>query len=100
MDGVARPMPDRTERWSNGPGASYAPHTHAYRKVLVVEQGSITFEISGRPRSVALGERIEIPAGTVHSALVGPDGVVCTETHYPPPRPNRDTPQRNAQARN
>ncbi len=100
MDEAARPTPARTERWSNGAGASYAPHTHAYRKVLVVEQGSITFDMSGQSRSVAVGERIEIPAGTVHSALVGPDGVVCTEMHYPPPRPNRGNPQRNAQARN
>jgi hypothetical protein len=27
------------------------------------------------------GDRFELPAGTEHEALVGPDGVTCLEAH-------------------
>ena len=71
-------------RWSNGPGDRYAAHDHAYDKVIVVERGSITFGL-GPSRSVGLdtGDRLELPAGTAHDALVGPAGVSCLEAHRP-----------------
>ena len=71
------------QRWSNGPRAVYATHEHPYRKILVVESGSITFMVGPDRRTVAMktGDRLELPASTPHSAVVGPDGVVCTEEH-------------------
>ncbi len=62
-------------RWSNGPGAVYAVHDHPYRKILYVADGSITFTPAGRP-SVAMraGDRIDLPSGTPHGAVVGPKG--------------------------
>jgi hypothetical protein len=27
------------------------------------------------------GDRLELPAGTLHDAIVGPRGVVCLEAH-------------------
>jgi hypothetical protein len=27
------------------------------------------------------GDRLDLPAGTVHDAVVGPQGVVCLEAH-------------------
>jgi quercetin dioxygenase-like cupin family protein len=71
--------------WSNGPGDRYAAHRHGYDKVLVVASGSIRFGLPGEGRAVdlATGDRLELPAGTDHDAAVGPDGVVCLESHLP-----------------
>jgi mannose-6-phosphate isomerase-like protein (cupin superfamily) len=66
--------------WSNGPLDRYAPHSHAYHKVLYCERGEITFIVpdSGEFR-LRPGDRLDIPPGTVHSAIVGPEGVTCVE---------------------
>ena len=71
--------------WSNGPGDRYAAHEHDYDKVIAVESGSIRFGLSDRGESVVLaaGDRLELPASTSHSAVVGPTGVTCLEAHMP-----------------
>ncbi|HET9345833.1 MAG TPA: hypothetical protein VFO05_09025 [Candidatus Limnocylindrales bacterium] len=71
--------------WSNGPGDRYAAHDHGYDKVIVVEAGSIAFGLAGRGETVQLaaGDRLELPAGTFHDAIVGPSGVTCLEAHLP-----------------
>ena len=73
----------KPERWSNGPDAIYGVHEHPYGKILVVASGSITFTIDGGTRVVSMkpGDRLELPPHTPHSALVGPEGVVCLEAH-------------------
>jgi quercetin dioxygenase-like cupin family protein len=79
--------------WGNGPGDTYAEHSHGYDKVLVATSGSVTFHLPGLGRDVTLseGERLELPAGTIHGATVGPAGVRCLEAHLParslPPAP-------------
>jgi quercetin dioxygenase-like cupin family protein len=71
---------DHCYQWSNGPGAVYAVHDHPYRKILYVAQGSITFTPVGRPAVVMrAGDRLDLPAGTAHGAVVGDDGVTCWE---------------------
>jgi len=71
---------DHCYSWSNGPGAQYAVHTHPYRKILYVAAGSITFTPEGaQPVTMGPGDRIEIPTGTPHGALVGAEGVTCWE---------------------
>ncbi len=69
--------------WSNGPGDRYSAHAHDYDKVLVCSAGSIRFGLPGRGDAVTLdvGDRLELPAGTTHDALVGADGVTCLEAH-------------------
>ena len=71
--------------WGNGPGDRYAAHRHAYDKVIVCVRGSITFGLPGRGVGLALeaGDRLELPAGTEHDAVVGPAGVTCLEAHLP-----------------
>jgi uncharacterized protein YjlB len=71
--------------WSNGPGDVYRAHQHDYDKVLVVSSGSIRFGLPGTGASVelAVGDRLDLPAGTSHDALVGPSGVTCLEAHAP-----------------
>jgi uncharacterized protein YjlB len=71
--------------WGNGPGDVYRAHAHAYDKVVVCAAGSITFGLPRRGERVALavGDRLDLPAGTEHDAVVGPEGVTCLETHLP-----------------
>ena len=67
--------------WSNGPRDRYAAHTHAYEKVLYCVDGSITFVLETESRQIVLeaGDRMVLPMGTVHSAVVGPHGCTCIE---------------------
>jgi len=69
--------------WSNGPGDRYAAHNHSYEKVLYCVDGSITFVLESEGRSVELksGDRMVLPAGTMHSAIVGGSGCTCIEGH-------------------
>jgi uncharacterized protein YjlB len=71
--------------WSNGPGDRYAAHEHGYDKVIAVERGSIVFGLPATGQSIELfvGDRLELPAGTSHDAVVGPMGVTCLEAHLP-----------------
>ncbi len=68
--------------WGNGPGARYTEHVHAHDKVLVVVDGSIRFFVSGGAHiDLAMGDRMDLPAGTGHGAVVGAQGVRCLEGH-------------------
>lgn len=73
----------RPYRWSNGPGDVYSAHAHSYHKVIYVVEGSITFGLPERGEEVALkkGDRMDLPPGVRHDAVVGPQGVVCLEGH-------------------
>lgn len=70
-------------RWSNAPGDVYAPHHHAYAKVLYVVAGTITFGLpaSGAALPMRAGDRLDLPPGVEHDAHVGPEGVICLEAH-------------------
>jgi quercetin dioxygenase-like cupin family protein len=67
--------------WSNAPGDRYAPHSHGYEKVLYCVHGSITFALEAEGRTLLLkaGDRMVLPRGTIHSAVVGPGGCTCVE---------------------
>lgn len=67
--------------WSNGPGDEYAVHSHNYTKVLYCVRGSIRFTLPDQQEDVDLrpGDRMVLPAGTRHGAVVGPAGVACIE---------------------
>jgi hypothetical protein len=71
--------------WGNGPGDVYAAHAHGFDKVLVCAEGSIVFGLPGRGEQVALavGDRLDLPAGIEHDAIVGQRGVRCLEAHLP-----------------
>lgn len=71
--------------WSNGPHTTYPAHDHGYDKVLVVSAGSIVFGLpaTGATIALAVGDRLDLPAGTSHDAIVGTDGVTCLEAHAP-----------------
>ncbi|ACZ41121.1 hypothetical protein Tter_0199 [Thermobaculum terrenum ATCC BAA-798] len=69
--------------WSNSPGDVYAPHSHSYHKVLYVAKGSITFGFPETQTKIEMhpGDRLDLPPGIVHDAIVGSEGVVCIEGH-------------------
>jgi quercetin dioxygenase-like cupin family protein len=69
--------------WSNGPGDVYGAHSHSYHKVIYVVRGSITFGLPDVGDKITLnsGDRLELPAGVRHDAVVGPEGVACLEAH-------------------
>jgi uncharacterized protein YjlB len=69
--------------WSNGPHDVYSAHSHSYNKVIYVVQGTITFGLPelGQQLTLKAGDRLDLPAGIVHNATVGAQGVVCLEAH-------------------
>jgi uncharacterized protein YjlB len=69
--------------WSNDPFDVYSAHSHSYNKVIYVVEGSITFGLPelGQQLTLKAGDRLDLPAGTVHDAHVGAQGVVCLEAH-------------------
>lgn len=70
-------------QWSNAPGDRYAPHSHAYTKILYCLDGSIDFVTDERTIHLEAGDRMELPAGTLHAAVVGSRGVTCAEGKKP-----------------
>jgi quercetin dioxygenase-like cupin family protein len=72
--------------WSSEPGERYIAHRHDYDKVLVVARGDIAFGLPEIHRTVRLvaGDRLDLPAGTLHDASVGRAGATCLEAHERP----------------
>jgi quercetin dioxygenase-like cupin family protein len=73
----------RPYQWSNGPHDVYSAHKHSYDKVIFVVRGSIMFGLPEEGREILLeaGDRLDLPANTVHDAVVGSQGVLCLEAH-------------------
>lgn len=67
--------------WGNGPSERYPEHAHGYAKALICVRGDIVFLTAEGDVRLRLGDRLELDAGTAHSAVVGPDGVRCVEAH-------------------
>jgi quercetin dioxygenase-like cupin family protein len=52
-----------------GPGVSAAKHTHPGEEIIYVLEGSLEYEVEGKPPvTLKAGDVLFIPAGTVHSA--------------------------------
>jgi len=74
------------ERWSSDSGERYYVHTHPTTKVLYCVEGGIWFTLPDEgDRTIELepGDRLDLPAGIRHGAIVGMDGVTCLEAHKP-----------------
>jgi quercetin dioxygenase-like cupin family protein len=83
LEAILRAEGLRFYAWSNAPHDVYEAHDHDYNKVLYCVSGSITFGLPGEDRQVTIhpGDRIDLPASTVHDAVVGGQGVICLEAH-------------------
>ncbi|HYJ61175.1 MAG TPA: cupin domain-containing protein [Actinomycetota bacterium] len=69
--------------WANGPGDTYGAHDHERAKVLYCVEGSIVFHVAGEDLALGRGDRLDLPARTVHAATVGPSGCACVEAWAP-----------------
>jgi quercetin dioxygenase-like cupin family protein len=67
--------------WDNTPNYRYAVRTHGYHKVMYVVEGNIEVTLPDSNQRVRLraGDRVEIPAGVRHGAIVGSSGAKCVE---------------------
>ena len=61
-------------RWSDEPDAFYAPHTHDRDETICLVAGEITFTVDDRDYTLRPGDRLLLPAGTVHAARAGQAG--------------------------
>jgi mannose-6-phosphate isomerase-like protein (cupin superfamily) len=64
----------RTYSWQDGPGAFYPDHTHAMETAHIILDGEMTLMQAGETRTYRAGDRVDVPAGAVHSAKMGPAG--------------------------
>lgn len=60
--------------WQDGPDARYSDHTHKGETAHVILEGEMSLAMGGESRTYRAGERCDVPAGTVHSAQMGPQG--------------------------
>jgi mannose-6-phosphate isomerase-like protein (cupin superfamily) len=60
--------------WQDGPHAHYADHTHASETAHIILDGEMSLTMAGQSRTYSVGERCEVPVGTLHSARMGPQG--------------------------
>jgi mannose-6-phosphate isomerase-like protein (cupin superfamily) len=64
----------RTYVWQDGPNAFYPDHTHGTETAHMILDGEMTLTHGGETHIYRVGERCDVPAGTVHSAKMGPRG--------------------------
>ena len=71
----------RPYMWTNQANYRYALRSHGYSKVLFVLQGKIEINLPDINQTIRLraGDRIDIPRGIRHSAIVGSSGAHCIE---------------------
>lgn len=60
--------------WQDGPHAFYPDHTHAAATAHVILDGEMAVTSQGQTRNCKPGDRFDVPANTVHSAKMGPQG--------------------------
>ena len=54
--------------WRDAPGEVYEPHKHDADQTLYLVEGSLELEVGGKTHSLHPGDKLELPAFTVHSA--------------------------------
>jgi quercetin dioxygenase-like cupin family protein len=50
------------------PGASFPRHTHPGEEIIYVLQGTLEYEVAGKPVTLKEGDVLFVPTGTVHAA--------------------------------
>jgi quercetin dioxygenase-like cupin family protein len=68
-EGFSRPFV-----WEDGPEAFYPDHTHNGLTAHIILNGEMTLTMGGESQTYRAGDRCDVPAGAVHSALMGPRG--------------------------
>ena len=60
--------------WQDRPSAFYPEHTHPTLSAHIILDGEMTLTQNGETRTYRPGDRVDVSAGTVHSAKMGPAG--------------------------
>ena len=60
--------------WQDGADTWYPDHVHPTATAHLIVEGEVTVTIKGKSRTYKVGERCDVPGGTVHSAKMGPKG--------------------------
>jgi len=60
--------------WQDVPNAFYPEHTHESETAHIILSGEMTLIVAGDSATYGTGDRWDVPAGTVHSARMGPAG--------------------------
>jgi len=60
--------------WEDGPNMSYPDHTHPGVSAHIILEGEMTVTTNGETVTYKPGDRFDVPAHTVHSAKMGPQG--------------------------
>jgi quercetin dioxygenase-like cupin family protein len=65
-------------RWASEPHQVYLPHAHIYTELLWLVEGTLTIILPAHGRLIELnpGDRVEVPAGTLHASQAGPEGAL------------------------
>lgn len=58
------------------PGTVYPPHQHPEAKLLVFLRGSMEVKVDNAVYRCLPGDKLVIPGGVEHAAVVGPEGCV------------------------
>lgn len=69
--------------WGNEPDYQYAVHSHNYTKIIYCVRGFIDFIFPAERKTIRLepGDKMIVPKGMEHGAIVGDLGVTCVEGH-------------------
>ena len=72
--------------WSGMPGNIYFLRTEPYYRIIWVAEGSMIVELTEEGRWIKLekGDRLDLPPGVPHQAVVGKHGVICLEARSKP----------------
>lgn len=60
--------------WEDVPNARYPDHTHRVETAHIILSGEMTLTMAGESRTYRAGERCDVPADAIHSAIMGPRG--------------------------
>ena len=60
--------------WEDGPNTRYGNHTHPVETAHVILSGELTLTMDGQSETYRKGQRCDVPANSVHSAVMGLTG--------------------------
>lgn len=63
-------------KYHNNPGDVYALHQHPETKLLAFLEGTMEAKVGEETFSCSKGDKLIIPGGVPHSAVVGKDGCI------------------------
>lgn len=61
--------------WKDKPGTGYKPHKHRGKVSFYLIEAAIEMHFeNGKKILIKAGERMDVPPGVIHTAIVGKDG--------------------------